>query len=72
MINADHIIPLSSRSHSAQPPAIAVLFVYIPAVQGIAPKLPILRKGIRWAAGNRNGIQLFIQRKQLRITPYVC
>ena len=69
MVDADHIIQLEGMPHTGDPPLIAGGLVEIPAVQGIAPDLAVLGKGIGGAACDGGGLIVLIQLEQLGMGP---
>ena len=71
MVQPHPVIEPSGGREPANPPAVTVLLVPLPAVQGVSPELSVIGKGIRGAACHRCGGQALIQLEQLRIAPHL-
>ena len=69
MIQPDHIIKLGGRLQPADPPGKIVLFVTIPAIQGVAPKLAIRAESIRGHTCHRFRTKLGGQAEHFRVCP---
>ena len=71
MVEADHIEELSRPVNATQPPAEAVFFHRIPAVEGIPPKLARGAEIVRRHPSHRRGAAPVIQREKLRRSPHI-
>ncbi len=71
MIDAQYVYQGEIRLQALQPPGKTVLCHFVPAVQGIPPKLAVLGKGIRRAACHLGGHIVFVQLEQLRPGPHI-
>ena len=72
MIYAQNIEHARLRAEAIDPPCVAGLFMHVPAVERIAPKLPRGLKRIRRHARDANRAQIIVQFKKLRIQPYIA
>ena len=61
MVDTDHVIPGFGALQALHPPAVAVFFVQIPAIQRISPKLTVFIEAVRRAACHGDGGQCFVQ-----------
>ena len=71
MVNTNNIIQRRAGPKAVDPPAVAIRFHGVPAVQRVAPQLPIGRKSIGRAACHLNRLVIFIQQELLRSTPHI-
>ena len=71
VVNAHHVIQPGHMGAPALPPGKAGLFVIGPVVQGIAPVLALVGKGIRGHAGHAGGAHILLQLEELRIAPHL-
>ena len=69
MVQPHPIIKPSGGGEPANPPAVAVGLVPLPAVQRVSPELSLIGEGIRGAACHRRGGQALVQLEQLGIAP---
>ena len=72
MIHAQYIEHARLHAEAIDPPCVAGLFMHIPAVERIAPKLPRGLECIRRHASDANRAQIIVQLKKLRIQPYIA
>ena len=71
MVDPDRVIEEKCMLHAGLPPGKLLLFVFVPVIDRIAPKLAGGRKGIRRAARNHRGSACLIQFKQVRMAPCI-
>ena len=71
MVNSYYIIQLKAVPQTGNPPLVISISVIIPTIQRIAPKLSVCGESIRRASCNCSRHIVFIQLKQLRVSPCV-
>ena len=64
MVESDYIVNGKTIIQPVFPPIIAVLLHFFPVVNGIAPKLPVLRERVGRNAGNFGRRSVVVKRKQ--------
>ena len=71
VVDPYHVVQLADALDPADPPAEAVLLHPVVIVQGIAPELAVLGKGVGRTAGYLGGQVVFIKLEKLGFTPHV-
>ena len=71
MIDTQHIIQPELVTDPPDPPPVTVLPMVLPKVEGIAPKLSRGAEIVRRHAGHNGGKAVFIQIKQLLVSPHI-
>ena len=72
MINADNIIHIKAMCQTFDPPLESGIFMHIPSVQRISPKLSCCRKSIWRTSGYLCRLVIFIQFEKSWICPGIC
>ena len=71
MVDPYDVVRVQRRLQARAPPGKAALFMRLPIVNGIAPKLPRFRKIVGRHARDEGGFQLVIELEKLAVRPNV-